>query len=100
MTLLWILIGIILGICGINLWKKYHDNIRTWVWYEWLIVVASLFFICFGVAWIFTNALVIKSARGAGVGGLGALIIPILLSGYVRSLFTRGSNKKTSVAGI
>lgn len=100
MTLIWILLGIILGIYGVNLYRKYSDNIQTWVWYEWLIVLAFGFFAIFGIAWIITNVFVIKSARGAGVGGLGALVIPILLSGYVRGLFTRGSNKKNSVEAI
>lgn len=91
MTLAWILLGTILGLGLANLFRKYQTNIKTWVWYEWLVVLIGLFFLVFGTAWIITNITVIKSARGAGVGGIGALIIPVLLSGYVRGLLTKGS---------
>lgn len=91
MTLAWILLGTIFGLGLANLITKYQTNIKTWVWYEWLVVLIGLFFLVFGTAWIITNITVIKSARGAGVGGIGALIIPVLLSGYIRGLLTKGS---------
>ncbi len=91
MTLAWILFGIILGLGLANLVRKYQTNIKTWVWYEWLAVLICLFFLVFGTAWIITNIAVIKSSRGAGVGGIGALLVPVLLSGYVRGLLTKGS---------
>ncbi len=100
MTLIWVLLGITLGVWGVSVYRKNSENIKTWVWYEWIIVIMCLFFTVFGIAWIITNTLVIKSPRGAGVGGLGALMVPILLSGYVRSLLNHGSKKKSIVRAI